>query len=289
MPRSKFNFEAIGTFFEIVTDKALTNATKNTVLNFVESFDKEFSRFRDDSVVSAMAKQAGTYVFSEGSEVLLEFYEALYDSTEGSVTPLIGVSLEALGYDAMYSLQQRAVIKAPRYEDVVRRKGTKLTLSQPIVFDVGAAGKGYLVDRIGDILKQNEVADYIIDASGDILHQSKTAEQIGLEDPLNQGKVIGVVELKSAALCASATNRRRWGDGLHHIVDPSTGLPTQSIIATWVIATSTMVADGLATALFFTSPDILKQSYTYEYMRVHSDKTIEYSAGFNNTLYEEKL
>ena len=69
------------------------------------------------------------------------------------------------------------------------------------------------------------------------------------------------------------------------MVDPETGEPAKEIIATWVLADSTMLADGLATALFFTKPELLKKQYTYEYMRIHADGKIDFSNAFKNTLY----
>ncbi len=54
-----------------------------------------------------------------------------------------------------------------------------------------------------------------------------------------------------AALCASATNRRAWGDGLHHVLDARTGVPVRSVVATWAVGADAMRADAIATALFF--------------------------------------
>ena len=43
---------------------------------------------------------------------------------------------------------------------------------------------------------------------------------------------------------SSATNRRAWGNGLHHVIDATTGLPTRNVIATWAIAETALEADG---------------------------------------------
>mgnify|MGYP004417261473 CR=1 FL=1 len=288
MPQPSFQFEAIGTFFEIATPRELTRGVREQILSLVEIFDRQFSRFRNDSIVSLMAKEPGIYAFPDEVQPLFEYYESLYEITNGKVTPLIGGSLEALGYDAHYSLSKKGVSPAPLYEETVKRIASILKLSQPAVFDVGAAGKGCLVDKIARCLEANGVTAYTVDGSGDMLHKGKTHEVVGLEDPAHAGKVIGSVIVKNEALCASATNRRRWGDDLHHIVDPVTGKPSQDIIATWVIADTAMIADGLSTALFFVEPDILKNKYTYEYMRVHANGSIDFSAAFEGALYKEE-
>ena len=80
--------------------------------------------------------------------------------------------------------------------------------------------------------------------------------RVGLEHPRDPSKAVGVVELHDGALAASASNRRAWGAGLHHVLDAVTGEPTNDVIATWALADTAMLADGAATALFFDpSPD----------------------------------
>lgn len=284
MPQFSYRFEAIGTFFEIVTEQELTKALTDEVIGSIEAFDAYFSRFRRDSVVTQMMKTPGKYTLPAGSDQLLALYEELYELTEMKVNPLVGASLESLGYDAHYRLTKQASTPAPPLS-LLRRNGQQVELAEPIVLDVGAAGKGYLVDSIGRILEENQITSYVIDASGDMLVNGGAGEQVGLEDPLHEGRVIGQINVRDQALCASAVNRRKWGDGLHHVVDPTSGDPTQDIIATWVLAETTLLADGLATALFFTHPNTLATRYTYEYMRVHADGTIEFSKAFSTALY----
>lgn len=285
MPRSSFRFEAIGTLFEISTASPMTKEVCRNIVSLAVGFDNDFSRFKDSSLIAKIARKSGTYQIPEYSMELFEFYENLYKVTSGRVTPLVGESLNALGYDANYSLKATSTQPAQPFEKVVARNGTELVTFEPTTIDIGAAGKGFLVDRIAKLLEEFNHDEYTIDASGDIVHKGSEPERIGLEDPRNPGKVIGEIPLSNQALCASAVNRRAWGEGLHHIIDPQTGEPTKDIIATWVIAETTMLADGLATALFFTAPEILKEQYTYEYMRVHKGGRIDFSNAFKNTLY----
>lgn len=289
MQRSSFQFEALGTHFEIVTKRPIIEKVKNELLQLVETFDRDFSRFHDDSIVAAMANKKGKYFIPNEAVQLFEFYESLYESTDGKVTPLVGNTLVALGYDAEYTLQEKTAnvtpSSIPDYYDVIKRTGNLIEIKEPSLIDVGAAGKGYIVDRIAQLLETHAIDEYLIDASGDMLYKGANVERVGLEDPIHLNRVIGEIELHNKALCASAVNRRKWGNGLHHIIDPVTKRPTQEIIATWVVADSTMIADGLATALFFTEPDLLKNRYNYEYMRVHANGAIDYSPYFKNALY----
>jgi len=253
----------------------------------ISEYGMTYSRFRDDSLVAQMSREAGRYTLPSDSKLIFNFYEQLYRVTDGKVTPLIGQVLVDSGYDAAYSLVPQEIIQAaPLWEDSFEYADSTLTLKQPTLLDIGAAGKGYLVDIIGEMLTEVAIASYCIDAGGDILVRGMSAApfRIGLEHPHDDSQVIGVIPLGDGSICASASNRRAWGD-LHHIIDPHTAEPVRSIIATWVVASSAMIADGLATALFFTPAAKLKQVFDFEYILVKQDMTFEFSSGLNAEIF----
>ena len=78
----------------------------------------------------------------------------------------------------------------------------------------------------------------------------------------------------------SATTRRAWGDGLHHVIDPLTGLPARGVLATWVLAPTALVADGIATALFFDPDPGFVARATSGFARMFDDGTVEVSPDF---------
>ncbi len=155
--------------------------------------------------------------------------------------------------------------------------GTVVSVDRPVVLDLGAAGKGFLVDQLAALLEESGVVDFVIDASGDLLHRGAGSERIGLEDPDDPTRAVGVVTIGNAALCASAVNRRAWGDGLHHVVDPATGEPVRDVLATWVTSGSCAEADGLATALFFVEPARLAAEFDFDYVRLRADRSADFS------------
>jgi len=285
MLKHSYTFEALGTQWAIETKEEMSGLVVAAIVNRIEIFDTVYSRFREDSLVSHIAMKPGRYVFPDDAQKLFDFYRSLYELTNGKVTPLIGDMISRAGYDAKYSLLAQPQTLAPRWDEVLGWSGTALTAKQPVTLDVGAAGKGYMVDIVAGILDDNFIVEYVVDASGDLRHKGTSENMVGLEHPLEPGKVIGAVEVKNKSLCASASNRRAWGEGMHHIFDPDEMAPTRDIIATWVIADEAMVADGLATALFFVEAKALKREYDFEYVRMHSDSSVEYSQYFKGKLY----
>lgn len=285
----RHRFEAIGTVWSITTDRALPADVRRAIAERIERFDRDWSRFRTDSLVSAIARTPGQYVLPADAAPLLDLYARLDRATDGSVNPLVGRRLEGLGYDAAYSLVASAdPVGVPAWSDAATWDGRVLTTREPVMLDIGAAGKGYLVDLVAGILRSFGVDEYVVDAGGDLLHRGATPARVALEHPDDPSLAIGVIELDNAALAASAPNRRTWGDGLHHILDARTGEPTRDVLATWALAPTALEADGLATALFFGGVDELRAAGVgdrFEGLRILRGPVVEASPVFEEVLF----
>lgn len=272
-------FAAIGTQWRIETPTTISPDLMEQITVLVESFDATYSRFRADSLVSDINRRPGRFTFPDEAVELFGLYRRLYQATRGAITPLVGSTLEHLGYDADYSLTRRSgpAPTIPSWSETLTVDGGVLTTRRPLLLDFGAAGKGFLVDLVAGLLQTSGIEQFVVDASGDLLHRGRPAERVGLEDPRQAGRVIGVLEVSDQALCASSTARRSWGEGLHHVIDPATGEPVRGVIASWVTCDSCAVADGLATALFLVEPETLRRHFDFGYVRLHEDGRADWS------------
>lgn len=282
--KDHFSFEAIGTQWQIDIDTTFSSEKKQDLLtqvkNRIEAFDKAYSRFRKDSLVVQMSLKKGTYQLPNDAKPLFSLYEKLYLVTHGVFTPLIGQLLSDAGYDAEYSLTAKRLNDVPSWEESLEYKFPNLMIKKPVLLDFGAAGKGYLVDCIGDLLMQKGITTFCIDAGGDIVYKT-TGERklrIGLEHPQNPKQVIGVAEIRNESICGSAGNRRQWGN-FHHMIHPYTKSSPTDILAVWVVAKTGLIADALATCLFFLSPNSFSP-FDFEYMLIRKDYSIEKSSHF---------
>lgn len=285
-----FAFDAIGTSWRIETGVALSPALRQRVVERIAAFDAVWSRFRGDSLVGAMAVATGggTFRFPDEAVDLFALYDVLHRITAGAVDPLVGRDLELLGYDADYSLTPAipAIGRSrPDWMSEFERDGPVLVTRGPVVLDIGAAGKGLLVDIVSDLLIDAGVERLAVDAGGDMKLIGVEPTPIGLEHPFDAALAVGVVTMGEGALCASGIGRRAWGDGLHHILDGRTGRPTHDVVATWVRADSAMTADGLATALFFVSADDLAGQFAFSHARMFADGRAEMAPDFGGDLF----
>ncbi len=217
---------------------------------------------------------------------MLRLYERLNKLSGGKLNPLVGFALSDLGYDATYSLTPKDTVRpVPELASALRIiDDTHIDLQENVLIDLGALGKGFFVDKIAAYLRRQGVRRFLVNGSGDIYYEGNgTPIRAGLEHPEDPTKVIGVIEIERGALCASASNRRRWG-AYHHTIDPQALTSPEDIVATWVRADSAALADGLCTCLFLTEP----QRYgdiPFEYCLLNPEYKIKRSAGFTAELF----
>ncbi|MGF3053670.1 FAD:protein FMN transferase [Microbacterium sp. YY-03] len=272
-----WRFDAIGTTWDIETEAELPDEAKEATRRLIDEFDREWSRFRPDSLVSQLARGAGVVDAPADTVQLLTMYQQLSDATGGSVNPLVGDSLAALGYDGQVSLTVGVPHAAPAdWQTMLAWTNDSLALHRPATIDVGAMGKGKLVDLTIKTLAAWTEGDVTVDASGDIATRG-TPIRVGLEHPYDTTKAIGVIEVQNEALCASATNRRAWGDGLHHVIDARTGQPVRTVAATWAVAPDAVTADAITTALFFEGGPALAHAWDVQWVRMLTNGQVEYS------------
>ncbi len=288
-------FEAIGTSWQIDIFGRIYSAESQELFGkisaLIEIFDQTYSRFREDSLVTKISHQQGEYVLPADAQPLFSLYQDLYQLTDGHFTPLIGQVLSDAGYDSSYTLKPKHRLQTPAtWEDVIKYQPetNTLTVKQPALLDFGAAGKGYLIDLVGQLLRTHGQESFCIDAGGDILYSNSNNQplRVGLENPDNLEQVIGVASISNKSICGSAGNRRKW-QNFHHIIDPKTLSSPHSILASWVTADTAILADALSTCLFFVPAELLSKRYNFEYLTLNADHTVKRSHQFPAELYAE--
>ncbi len=282
--RQVWRFDAIGTVWRIESPQPLPDAVRAAVSAEIDAFDRTWSRFRGDSLVTALSS-GGEAPIPVDAAPMLDAYAELSDATGGGINPLVGASLAHRGYDADYSLVDRGPLPAPAdWRDVVAWSDDRLRVERPALVDVGALGKGRLVDRVLAVLTSAVAGELVVDAGGDIAVHAAT-ERVALQHPFDHSRAIGLWEVTGGALCASATDRRAWGAGLHHVLDARTGQPVRTTAATWARAADAMTADAVATALFFDGGPRLAARWNAAWVRMSTDGRVEWSPGCDADLF----
>lgn len=300
----KISYESMGTSWEIsiwneISDEELAVLNKE-IFEMSDSFDKTYSRFIRTSLVWKIAESAGEYEVPEDFINMLKMYIDLYESSGKKLNPLVGFTISDLGYDDVYSLKKKSDIRpTPDLFDTVEildghLSSFKIKTILPVLFDFGALGKGYFVDKISDHLKERGLKRFLVNGSGDIYYsggigfEEKIPITVGLEHPNDPTQVIGTTVMTKGSMCASGINRRKWGES-HHVIDPLTSRSTSAekgILAVWVIAQSATLADALASCLFFVPPEnLFEKGLVFEYVIMNTDNLIKKSDGWKGVFF----
>ena len=113
--------------WRIDTREPLSDSSRGAISARIERFDRDWSRFREDSVIRRISRQPGRHRLPDDAAPLLELYRQLYEATGGRVSPLVGRALESLGYDASYSLRPSSSRETvPTWDDAIAWDGEYL-------------------------------------------------------------------------------------------------------------------------------------------------------------------
>lgn len=310
---------ALGTGIIISSSVPISQRVQNRIRDFIEEYERTLSRFRADSLVSriARAEHGGEFEFPTWAQPLFALYSEFYAATHGAFDACIGADLLALGYNnsvqfipqseagegkdenissGSWSKYHRAL--PVMWADISRDDGsTTLCTNQPVQLDFGAAGKGYFVDLVTQIIKEEFSGDslsnsdshtdfdFLVNAGGDMracFSEENDQIKVALENPFDTTQAVAVASIASGALCASSSARRRWkvkeasclgkdASGFEsnliatHLINALDGIPACDLCASWAYVSSktcdfpTAYADALATALFVSQESDLQK------------------------------
>jgi thiamine biosynthesis lipoprotein len=252
------SFPAMGTTVRVVAPPHDGDRLERAVARVRRVFEREerrFSRFRDDSELSRVNASAGRWIrVSEPFAALTRVALDAARETEGLFDPTVLPALRAAGYDRDYReladpdlAEIREQVRALMIGSAtacgawreIEVAGDRLRLPLGAELDFGGIAKGWTVDAAMHVVADLEWA--IVDAGGDLRIAGRAPRgsqgargaqaprgglQIAVEDPHEPGTEILRLRVGEGALATTSVRVRAWGPGLHHVIDPRTGLPS---------------------------------------------------------------
>jgi len=169
----------------------------------------------------------------------------------------------------------------------------KIQLEPGMKITLDGMAKGYIVDEVIELLKENGVKNAMIDAGGDIATLGIKAGgekwTIGLRNPNNKSESIAEFQLSNLAITTSGNYERYFDEDaeIGHIMDPLTGRTVNKCSSASIIAETCTEADILSTAVFVLGPEkglqIVETLQNTETIIIgyENPKELTYSSGIN--------
>jgi thiamine biosynthesis lipoprotein ApbE len=249
----------------VVTDPAALDLATAAVHDVVAAIDIACSRFRDDSELSRLQAGDGR---KEGvvspllAQALATALRAA-ELTNGAVDPTVGAAVRNAGYDVDFGALAAdgdpltlVVVPVPGWRRIRLFPATRrVEIDAGVEVDLGATAKALAADlaaaaalvamgRGGVLVSLGGDVSVAGDAPAEGWHIQIAEDSRAAITP--DGETISI---RAGGVATSSTTVRRWRRGgveLHHIIDPSNGLPAAGPWRTVSVVAGTCVDANIA-------------------------------------------
>jgi thiamine biosynthesis lipoprotein len=288
----RFACGAMATVFEVLlpwgTPRA--DAAAAEALDLVDRLESQLTVYRDTSEVSRLNRLAAhaPVPVEPGLFELLTLAARITADTGGGFDLTAGPLVKAWGFFH----RQGRVPDDMELADALARVGMRHVALDPdrrtvrylrdgVEINLGSIGKGYALDRVGELLRRkhgvtagllnggnSSVLAIGTPPTADPLRGCPGGWTVGLRDPARPEERLAIVRLRERAMATSAATYQHFAYNdrkLGHLLDPRTGRPAgyplagRGVALASAFAPTAAEADALATAFYVLGPEATRR------------------------------
>lgn len=188
----------------------------------------------------------------------------VFDITIGNVTKLwdFGGNNQRLPSDD----EIKTALGSVGYKNV-SISGNAVQIKKGQSLDLGAVGKGFVCDKIKELLDKGRTKSAVVSVGGSLLIYGNRTFSVGIINPDNDKQSMGTLKLKDTCVSTSGNYEKYFeqdGKRYHHILNAITGYPaTSEFKSVTVVCESGLISDALSTVCYIAgyrkSVEILKK------------------------------
>jgi FAD:protein FMN transferase len=254
----------MGTIFNVVaygTQSKRLESAISKALDEASRLDQMLSNYRPESELSRISRSASQRPVKVSRE-LFEFLSACAEYSRASkgafditVGPLMKVYDFFKGTGRLpHRDELELALQKVGYKNILldkQRMTVRLTRDK-VELDPGGIGKGFAVDKMTEILRQDRVHSALISAGGSTIYAlgappNKTGWEVNIKNPSRPSETVETISLKNESISTSGNYEKSfWADGKiwSHIMDPRTGRPAMGVLSVSVIAPQTVDSEA---------------------------------------------
>ena len=263
--------DAMGATYSIVLygyDRVKMEAAVDAAFEEVRRLDEMLSNYRADSEWSEVNRHAAERPVKVSPELfgLLSDCVAYSRESEGAFDISVGPLMKVWGfYKGSGHLPHKAEVEAAlpkvgyRHIHLDPAAGTVWFDRTGVELDPGGIGKGYAVDRMVDVLRQQGLQIALVAGSDSSIYgmgappTEPKGWRVEIKDPWHPRKTAAETFLKDMSMSTSGSYEKFFrADGriYAHIMDPRTGYPAQGSVSVSVVAPRTIDSEVWAKPYF---------------------------------------
>ena len=236
----------------------------------IRRLDALLSTGSPDSEVSRLNRDGGGEL-SEDTLALVKAALAAYEDTGGAFDITVLPLMELWGFPSgelhVPSGEELAQALAVTGSGRLSLDGSVLSLEPGTQIDLGGIAKGYASALLMDLFRSFGVEHAIVSLGGNVQCLGAKPDgslwRCGIRDPEAEkaDELAGILTVRDTAVITSGPYERKLtdpdtGQAYHHILDPSTGRPADTGLASVTIVSGDgALADALSTACFVMGPE----------------------------------
>ena len=261
-------FYSLGTSNQLKAyGKKATKAIEESIIKVCE-IDNKMSVFKEESEISKISINAGnkpqivsndTYYVIQKAIKYCTLSEGAFDITIKPIVALWGIGKEGQQIPSSNEINEK--LKTVNYKDIVLDKNDRSIFlkNKKQEIDVGGIAKGYAADEVKNVMIKNGIKSALINLGGNILAIGTkidgTPWSVGIQDPFKtRGEFVLIISVINKSVVTSGNYERYFeveGKRFHHIINPSTGYPSESdIVGATIISDNSIDGDGLSTGVY---------------------------------------
>jgi thiamine biosynthesis lipoprotein len=269
MPLHRFPFRAMASpcaLAIVAPDADSARRAADGAIAEVARIEAKYSRYRDDSVTTAINRAAGGAPVAIDAETaaLLDYADRCHQLSGGAFDVTSGVLRRAWDFKRVPPRlpspdELAAAVELVGWARVERGRTGAGWVRLPragMEIDFGGIGKEYAADRAATVLAERGIAAALVDLGGDVralgAQEGGAPWRVGIRHPrgTRPDEAIAAIDVVDAAVTTSGDYERFIDvDGRRycHILDPRTGWPVSYWQSVSVVAPLAIVAGSCAT------------------------------------------
>jgi len=270
----------IGTYItlSIYADAEVPGEVFDDLFNLIDYYEYMTSKNIVETELNEINRNAGIAPVNVSDELFdmirigLEYSKVsngLFDLSIGPLVDLWGIGSDHAKLPTEAEIT--SILKSVDYTKIVideSNKSVYLT-EKGMALDLGAIAKGYIADRLKDMILEKGYESAIINLGGNVLtvggKPNSDHWNIGVRDPESDaGSTMGVLKLKDNSIVSSGTYERFFIQDdvkYHHILNAKKGYPEQNkMLSVSIISDLSVDGDALSTTVFLLG---LEKGYAY--------------------------
>ena len=251
-----------------VDDPASAEAAIAAAVAEVERLESKYSRYREDSLASAINRAAGSGAavpIDDETAGLLNYADTVWRESGGLFDLTSGVLRRAWDFNSGQIPEQADIDILLPLVGWDKVEWDQKSASLPVAgmeLDFGGCVKEYAADSAAAQLRRHGIASALVDLAGDMTALGAPGGTdgwpVGIRHPADRDNAIASVPLPEGGLASSGDYERCLmidGQRYGHILHPRTGWPVRGLVAVSVLAPQCLVAGSSATVAMLKPAD----------------------------------